>query len=293
MTEAAFCREENIAKSSFSKRKAMGRIQKRKPAFVELTQSSRAVAASAAECELILTLPGCSTVRWKAAGITVCRASLTHSTHSAIALLEPIYAAQQASVLESKVLAMNETPIRAGRKSKGKMRTAYFWPMYRDRDEVVFPYASSRAHEHVEAFFGNFEGTLLKAEDLEPDRSRRALKYGGRLYEIEAEIRERKLEGQSKLEIRGDRSRLVVAKFFEWLDEELAASALLPSNPFTEAANYARDRRVGLEVFLGNPIYPSTRITCSEPCTQSQWAGKTGCSAGRSLGRSASARSKA
>ena len=225
--------------------------------------------------------------RMKGGGITVSRASLTNWTHSAIALLEPIYTAQQASVLESKVLAMDETAIRAGRKSKGKMRTAYFWPMYGDQDEVVFPYAASRAHKHVETFLGDFEGTLLtdgygaypayaerrekvehascwtharrgfiKAEDLEPDRSRRALEYIGKLYEIEAEIKERKLEGESKLEIRGDQSKLVVAEFFEWLEGELAASALLPSNPFTEAANYVRDRRVGLKVFLANPDVP-------------------------------------
>ena len=225
--------------------------------------------------------------RMKAAGITVSRTSLTNWTHNAIALLEPIYLAQRASVLQSKVLAMDETPIRAGRKSKGKMRTAYYWPMYGDQDEVVFPYAASRAHKHVEVFLGDFEGTLLtdgygaypayaerrekvehascwtharrgfiKAEELEPDRSKRALEYIGKLYEVEAEIKERKLEGQSKLEMRGDQSKLVVAEFFEWLEEELAASALLPSNPFTEAARYARDRRVGLEVFLGNPDLP-------------------------------------
>ena len=225
--------------------------------------------------------------RMKAAGITISRGSLTNWTHSAIALLEPIYTAQQASVLESGVLAMDETPIRAGRKSKGKMRTAYFWPMYGDRDEVVFPYAASRAHKHVEAFLGDFEGTLLtdgygaypayaarrekvehascwthtrrgfiKSEDLEPERSQHALEYIGKLYEIEAEIKERKLEGKNKLEVRGDRSKLVVAEFFEWLEEELAASALLPTNPFTEAASYARDRRAGLEVFLGNPDLP-------------------------------------
>ena len=66
MTEAAFCREEKIAKSSFSKRKAAARVQRRKPAFVELTQPSRTVAASASECEIVLTLPGGAMLRWKA-----------------------------------------------------------------------------------------------------------------------------------------------------------------------------------------------------------------------------------
>ena len=66
MTEAAFCRRENIAKSSFSKRKAVARVQRREPAFVELTQPSRTVEASASECEMLLTLPGGATLRWKA-----------------------------------------------------------------------------------------------------------------------------------------------------------------------------------------------------------------------------------
>jgi hypothetical protein len=223
----------------------------------------------------------------KAAGITVSRASLTNWVHRTVELLEPIYEAQAASVLGSTVLAMDETPIRAGRKAKGKMRTAYFWPIYGDRDEVIFPYASSRAHQHVEAFLGAFEGTLLtdgygaypayaerrakvehalcwahtrrgfvKAEDVEPERVARALEFIGQLYEIESEIREKERVGEAKLQVRGDRSRQVVAEFFEWLKDELARSALLPRNPFTVAANYALERRRGLEVFLADPEVP-------------------------------------
>lgn len=225
--------------------------------------------------------------RMQAAGITVSRASLTNWTLRGIELLEPICLAQLASVLESRVLAMDETPIRAGRKAKGKMRTAYFWPIYGDRDEVVFPYASSRAHKNVEAFLGEFEGTLLsdghqaysafaehrekvehascwaharrgfvKAQDVEPVRVARALDLIGKLYEIESEIRAKSREGEAKLKIRGDRSRQIVAELFDWLEQELLESALLPNNPFTDAANYVRDRRQGLEVFLGNPDVP-------------------------------------
>lgn len=63
-------------------------------------------------------------------------------------------------------------------------------------------------------------------------------------------------EGQNKLEVRGDRSRLIVSEFFEWLEEELAASAVYPSNPLTETVSYARDPRVGREVFPDNPDLP-------------------------------------
>ena len=222
--------------------------------------------------------------RMKAAGITVSRASLTNWTHRSIDLLEPIYTAQLASVLESNVLAMDETPIRAGRKGNGKMNIGYFWPIYGDQHEVVFPYASSRAHKHVETFLADYEGTLIsdgygaypayaerrdkvehalcwahtrrgfiKAEDVEPVRSARAIEFIRELYEIEAEIREKHLNERATLEMRGDRSRSIVASFFEWLKMELVEGALLPRNPFTVAASYALERKTGLEVFLGNP----------------------------------------
>lgn len=99
--------------------------------------------------------------RLRAAGIEVSRASLSNWVHRAIELLAPIYEAQLASILESRVLAMDETPIRAGRKAPGKMRTAYFWPLYGDRHEVAFPYAHSRGSMHVSKILGPFSGTLL------------------------------------------------------------------------------------------------------------------------------------
>jgi len=37
----------------------------------------------------------------------------------------------------------------------------FFWPLYGDADEMVFRYAPSREHRHVEAFLGDFRGTLL------------------------------------------------------------------------------------------------------------------------------------
>jgi transposase len=223
--------------------------------------------------------------RISAAGITVSRSSLSNWVHEAIGLLEPIYQAQLDSIRNSSVLAMDETPIRAGRKSKGKMRTGYFWPLFGDQDEVAFPYASSRSKKVVEEILGAYRGTLLSdgyaayevfaetrdkvthalcwahtrrgfvnAEDVEPERSRKAIEMIGKLYEIEREIADH--DGLTRQEQRGSLSKLIVAEFFEWLVEEMAQSALLPTNPFTKAAHYALDRQKGLEVFLSNPDVP-------------------------------------
>ncbi len=99
--------------------------------------------------------------RMEAAGIRLARSTLTGLAHRSGDLLKPIYEAQLASVLTSRVLAMDETPIKAGRKHKGKMQTAYFWPVYGDKDEVVFPFSPSRAGAMVRQVLGEYCGVLI------------------------------------------------------------------------------------------------------------------------------------
>jgi transposase len=62
-------------------------------------------------------------------GIQLSRTTLTNLAERAIDLLKPIADTQLGNILLSRVLAMDETPIKAGRKQKGKMRQAYFWPI--------------------------------------------------------------------------------------------------------------------------------------------------------------------
>jgi transposase len=95
------------------------------------------------------------------AGIRVSRATLTQWVHRTAALLEPVYHALLSSILQSQVLAMDETPIKAGRHEKGKLHTGYFWPIYGDQDEIAFPFAASRAQTVVREALGSFCGILL------------------------------------------------------------------------------------------------------------------------------------
>jgi len=225
--------------------------------------------------------------RMEAAGIHLARSTLTTWVHRSIDLLRPIYDAQLASILTSQVLAMDETPIKAGRKSKGKMKQGYYWPIFGDQQEVAFPFARSRAHKHAAEILGEYCGTFIsddygayrayaeshpgttrascwahvrrkfvEAEDVEPDRVARALELIRAMYAIEEEIREQGLEGKAKLEARVEHTRAIVAEFFEWLEQELAESALLPTNPFTEAGIHALKLKTELEVFLGDPAVP-------------------------------------
>ncbi len=89
------------------------------------------------------------------------RSTLTHLTRRSIDLLTPIYQAQLRQLLRSRVLAMDETPIKAGRKKKGKMNLAYFWPIYGEQDEICFTFSRSRGMQHVLDQLGEFDGTLV------------------------------------------------------------------------------------------------------------------------------------
>lgn len=228
--------------------------------------------------------------RLSAAGITLSRATLTNYVRRAIALLEPIVDAQRDSALRSKVLAMDETPSKAGKskKKRGKMHQGYYWPIYGDRDEVVFTYSDSRARRVIEDILNeSFSGTLLsdgysayasyvakaegiehaqcwvhtrrqffEAQDDEPELAAEMLARIALLYQFEQECKDKQLEGEQKREHRITYSKPVVDSIVERVDELLQERALLPSAPFTKALGYLRNRVIALRVFLENPDVP-------------------------------------
>jgi len=87
--------------------------------------------------------------RLTCAGIEVSRGWLSKLVHRCGDLLEPIFNALVESIRGSRVKLIDETPIKAGRKKKGKMRNAYFWPVMGGEKEIAFFYFDSREHRHV------------------------------------------------------------------------------------------------------------------------------------------------
>ena len=217
-------------------------------------------------------------------GITLARGTLTNLAHRGISLLEPIYQAQLRSVLRSRILAIDETPIKAGREKKGKMRLAWYWPIYGQDDEVVFTYSRSRGHKHLVGTLGEFQGTILsdghsayrryaesvpgivhaqcwthtrrefvKAEKAEPDAVAEALELIGVLYRIEAHIREKRHDDKATLACRAERAKPAVDTFFAWCDTQCQRLDLVPSNPLSKALKYALKRQDALRLYLSDP----------------------------------------
>ena len=216
-------------------------------------------------------------------GIQVSRSSLTNWAGRAVDLLGPVAAAQAAHILEGSVVAMDETSIKAGRAAPGRMRGAYFWPVFGEDGEIAFHYAPSWAHRHVDEFLGNYRGTLLsdgyaayeayakrqgithaqcwshcrrgfaEAEESAPAGVAEALSLIGALYVQEKAIRKRNLKGPAKLAHRRERSAPAVDAFFAWCKAQRQRPELLPSSPFAKALKYAEEREASLRVFLEDP----------------------------------------
>lgn len=221
------------------------------------------------------------------AGVRISRGTLTNLVHRTAELLEPIYNALLSSILQSEVLLMDETTMKAGRKAKGKMRVGYFWPIYGDKDEIAFPFAASRALKVAREALGEFCGVLvtdgykvyerysetvesvthaqcwshtrrkfIEAEQVEPALVGAALDHIGKLYSLEAEFRRKGLSPEELLAKRAEHSRPVVEEFFRKLEQTFQEQVLLPSNPFTKAVSYALEREKQLRVFLQHPGVP-------------------------------------
>ncbi len=161
---------------------------------------------------------------------------------------------------------MDETPIKAGRgKRKGKMKTAWYWPLYGEDDEVVFTFSPSHARAHVDKVLANFAGTLLsdgapvyaqftrsrpelahaqcwshtrrkfvEAETLEPNAVAEVFELIGALYAVEAHICDNALDAEQALAYRAEHARVGVDAFFAWCHEQCQRIELTPSNPLSK-----------------------------------------------------------
>lgn len=217
--------------------------------------------------------------RLTASGIHLNRMTLTNLVHRAAQLLEPIYVSVQSSVLLSRTLALDETPIKVGRKVRGKMHQGYLWGLYGDKEELAFHYSPTRSGKFIEEHLRQFVGTLVtdgysvyerfaaqrqevihaqcwvhtrrkffEAKDSsEPELAKKALELIGELYEVEKRFSPKE---------RTPKAQPIVDELFSWLKIVFEKRALLPSNPFSKAASYALERERALRVFLSDEKVP-------------------------------------
>lgn len=222
--------------------------------------------------------------RMTSQGIYISRGSVTNWTHEYIDLLKAIYVAQRNSVLNSKVLSMDETPHKAGRRNGGgKMSTCYYWFLYGDQQEVIIHSALTRGAVEVKGLLKDFKGTLfsdgytvyeliakelslvlgncwshgrryfIEAEEQEPISTKKAVDLIREIYRLE-DLGPK--DRDKLLTYRVEKIRPKVDEFFEWIKSENTRISQLPSTSYTKAVKYMLTREGSMRVFLSNPDVP-------------------------------------
>lgn len=222
--------------------------------------------------------------RLTAAGVHVSRGHLTTLTHRTLELLEPIYYAILSAITTSEFVSMDETPIKAGRREKGQMKTAYFWPVFA-QDDVAFVYSSSRGHKVVAEVLAKGCKKLLSdgysayeryaesrqelvhaqcwahvrrkffdAKEHSAPECENVLRCIRLLFEIEQSAQD--AEPETILSIRREHSLGVVNELFTYFDKLWFEQMVDKVSLLGKAVAYARKREQALRQFLHHPDIP-------------------------------------
>jgi len=220
------------------------------------------------------------------AGVRVSRPWLTQLTQQVIRLLMPIHEAQWASIRASRVIAMDETGIKAGRDGPGKMHQGYYWPVHGDREEICFIYANSRRHEVVEQVLGR---------ERPPDRV--LLSDGYAAYEAYA--RTKSASAPTSSAVRASARSGTTTPSRSWPRSSTGSIASSSARvcchrtrspkPWPTPASAVQ----GWKCSWPTPTCRSTPTIWNAGCARSRWVARTGCSAGPKSAPSRSASSRA
>jgi transposase len=211
-------------------------------------------------------------------GVTLARQTLCDWIGAGADLLEPLYRDLRASVLGSKVIHTDDTPVPVLDREGGATRDGRLWVYVSDHTpaDLVYDYTPTRSRAGPAAFLGEFRGYLQAdayagydalyatgrvlevgcwaharryfwdAKGADAGRALRALGAIRELYAVEADARA--LAADARRAQRQERARPVLERFKTWLDEQ--ADVILPKSPIGEAVGYARKQWGALTRYL-------------------------------------------
>jgi hypothetical protein len=216
------------------------------------------------------------------AGVNVSREHLSKLTLRSLELMEPVYNAILSAIVSSETVGMDETPIKAGLKQKGLMKTGCFWTIV-NQEEVAFVFSETKRKEMVTKILQDLCKKLItdgnpsyasysksrnnfihaqcwahvrrkffEAKEHSPTESEHVLLLIGKLFAIEQKARD--LEERAQL--RREESTPLVEQFFEHLEKLWFEKMTDPSSLLGKAIQYARDAEKELRVFLSHADIP-------------------------------------
>jgi transposase len=192
-------------------------------------------------------------------------------------LLKPIWKLMDRLVLQSRVVQSDDTTVTVLDPVLGRF-VGRLWVSLGDRDHryVVYHFTENRSGDGPQEMFAGYQGYLqadayagydrlfvdgkilevgcwmharrkfYEARTSDPPRAHQALAWISLLYDIEDEAKEKKLDDAQRHTLRQERSRPILTKLKEWLDQQ----TFLPKSPIGEAIGYALNHWEALERYL-------------------------------------------
>lgn len=212
-------------------------------------------------------------------GVDVSRSTMCGWMAAVADLLDPLYALMKGSVLGSKVLHTDDTPVPVQDESvPGKTKTGRLWVYLGDRGHpyAVFDYTPTRKRDGPKDFlagykgylqadaFGGYDGIFAGGDVIElacmaharrkfydarttdPVRALDAVARIRLLYDVEKTAKD--LSSDLRRELRRQQSVPVLADLGRWLDDQ--ARTVLPRSPLGNAIGYARNNWAALNRYL-------------------------------------------
>ncbi len=162
----------------------------------------------------------------------------------------------------------------------GKAKTGRLWTYVGDpaHAHIVYEFTENRRAEHPKDFLGDFKGYLQadaytgydcmfkpdKAKEVacmaharrkfdeakvsDKSRAKTAMAYIRKLYEVEWEADEKKLDATGRRVLRQEKSKPILKEFKKWLDAQ--ALVTLPKSPMGEALTYVFNQWEALNRYL-------------------------------------------
>ena len=226
--------------------------------------------------------------RLKYEGIYLARSTLISNFIRYAQLLQPLMIPHQQSILLSRILAIDETPMKVGvERKKHKMKRGYIWPVMGDTEQIIYLYHNSRGARFLEQLLEGYCGTILSdgysayksyvnklVEDGFADavthatcwvHARRkfvklgkqspyyktAIGFFAELYQIEEG--HKKSKGSERLTRRSSLSLEVVDRYFDWLRSFNGKAIFATNELLRKAVNYSLNREDSMRVFLRDP----------------------------------------
>ncbi len=213
-------------------------------------------------------------------GVEISRKTMCGWAKSAADLLEPLYELTRERVLRSKVIHTDDTTVPVLDPEKTKTHTGRLWAYVGDKNNrySVFDYTRTREREGPEKFLRGFCGYLqadayagydrlyasgkvievacwaharrkfVESESSDDLRSLMAVAWIKRLYQVEAEAKERGLGEEEIRALRREKSKPLLDGLGDWLRAQQVE--VLPKSPAGQAIAYTLNNWAALNRYL-------------------------------------------